>query len=298
VRSLIRRWDKRKYRYVDDAAEIKSDDANADTAYAFTIRKFLDPEKNKFSYSEVDIEAPGLRALLGEQLKHYPGHLWDSDPVNISENFAPIVHNWEKLQEEANKTKHKSPEEEQARKDLKELLDIVSTGSGNAKLDQYFKTRESHMANGTITYDTIWTLFPPGCQVYSAPFLKEPQVFIVGSKPLEFPVVHGRREIPWSLVCYSYDWTGSKFERKAYEFQFERFAGSKAINTLPCYPLEYYGGENGEEERKALRARLIERGRKFRKFCIAPKGKQMFTYKGTVLSRGVGITTIATSAQV
>jgi hypothetical protein len=266
--------------------------------HAFTIRKFLDPKTNEFSRSEVDIEARGLRVLLKEKLTHYPGHLWDSDPVNIQDNFAPIVHNWDMLQEEARRTDNKSNDQEQARRDLKELLATISTSSGNAKLDQYFKTRESHINNKTITYDTLWTIFPPGCLVYATPFLGHPQVFIVASGLLGFPLAQGKHDIPWSLVCWSYDWDGSKFGRKAYKFEFEAFAGSKAINTLPCYPLDYYTGEGCEDDLEALKARLVDRGRKFREFCIAGKGKQMFTYKGIALSHGAGINTIGQATNV
>ena len=53
----------------------------------------MDPETGiKDAYSEIDIEAGGLRELLGEQIgKDYPGQNFDGDTVEIGAPFASLV---------------------------------------------------------------------------------------------------------------------------------------------------------------------------------------------------------------
>ncbi len=90
---------------------------------------------------------------------------------------------------------------------------------------------------------------------------------------------------------------GEAFNRKSYVFEFEKFAGSKPINSLPCYPLDFYMNGN-RNETKELEESLMNRGSRFRELCSAGKGKQMFSYTGKVLYRGIGISTIYSAMQV
>ena len=48
------------------------------------------------------------------------------------------------------------------------------------------------------------------------------------------------------------------------------------MKNLRCYPLEYHAKQEQIEED------LLDRGMKFREYCIKPKGHQMFDYDGDV----------------
>jgi hypothetical protein len=64
-----------------------------DEEVAFIFRKTLsnDIRKND-TYSEIDVEAPGLRALLRDCVgSDYPGQNLDGDTVNLVTPFAPLV---------------------------------------------------------------------------------------------------------------------------------------------------------------------------------------------------------------
>ncbi|MCJ1244500.1 hypothetical protein MMC30_001698 [Trapelia coarctata] len=276
VRSVISKWNPKECARIDtDASTVAKNEKKE--SHAFIFRKVQD-DKDKFVYSEVEIIFSGLKTLLHKNLRHYPGHYWDGDTVTILDPFCPIVHNWDALQAVANENGDKLFEEDkQARSDLKLLLDIISTSSGVDKLGMYFKEREQHTKNRTITYEALWTLFSPGCLVYAEPFLKQSQIFIVGSSMVDFPA-EGRRVMPWSISCWGYDWNGETFDRRAYEFEFEKFVGPKPINSLPCYPLEFYTHGNGNETER-LQSSLLARGWK-------------------VLYRGIGISTIDNATQV
>lgn len=79
-----------------------------------------------------------------------------------------------------------------------------------------------------------------------------------------------------------------------------KVVGSKTINGLPCYPLENYKAGDPEQSSllRQLKSRLMDRGHMFVDLATAEKGRQMFSYSGKVLYRGIGISTIDSATQV
>ncbi len=72
------------------------------------------------------------------------------------------------------------------------------------------------------------------------------------------------------------DFDGDKFNRVRATLLIPAYTGKKAINSLPCYPLEAH------ENYHALSTTLIKRGSTFRELCTKSKGNQMFNYKGEI----------------
>lgn len=193
----------------------------------------------------------------------------------IESPYEPFVLNWDKLDDAAKKSSPDA-EDNQARLDLKLLLDTISSGSsGDTKLDKYFKTRDSNKEQKFVTYESLWTIFSPGALVYAKPFLGEDQVIIVQDCLGPWPP--SRRTSKWPLQCLTYDWNGKAFKRVALRLYIENFEGTKAINSLPFYPLEHH------QELETLKKRLLERGAKYKRFCTAKNGLQMFDYTGAVV---------------
>ena len=58
-------------------------------------------------------------------LRHYPYHTFQGDPVTLYSPYESLILNWEKL-ESAAMTPRNAWEDEQARSDLKLLLDTLS----------------------------------------------------------------------------------------------------------------------------------------------------------------------------
>lgn len=83
-----------------------------------------------------------------------------------------------------------------------------------------------------ITFQTLWTLFPPGSLIYGKLFQGQDQVFIVEDNMG-----------PWTddqkffLRCWTYDWDGSHFQRLPLKLEFKHFEESKPIDSLSFYPL-------------------------------------------------------------
>ena len=243
-----------------------------DKSHAFLLRKNVDVNSRDENDGELEIVSHDLWELLKKLLSHYPYHWFRGEPVTINSPYEPFILNWDKLEEV---TKEISVEENdiRARSDLKLLLDTISSGSGDLKLDKYFKTRESDIKQRCVTFESLWTLFPPGTLVYGKPFQGQDQIFIVKDNLQPWPPV-GRKTITWTLECWVYDWNGKSFKRMGLRLDVESFDGTKPITELPFYPLDYH------QQPEDLKKRLVERGAKYKKFCTAKQGSRMFNYKG------------------
>jgi hypothetical protein len=229
--------------------------------------------------SEAQIESEPLQKLIGR----ITSQLGTPEQVtSLSSPFASLVWMWTEADGEARKyVESETPEEKQARIDLRELMRIISTSSGIQTLDQYFKERGFFVNEGTISHAALWTLFPPGTLVISYPFLGEPQIFTVDSCDSFV-----REEHTFDLVCFSFDWTGTEFTRVPFEMKIRHWGSNrKSIVELPFYPLKYYTSPDeqditSEDAIARLKQQLISRGEKFVRLCTTDKGKQMFTYSG------------------
>ncbi|KNG47000.1 aaa family atpase [Stemphylium lycopersici] len=251
---------------------------------AFTFRK-LTFARNRRSESEphsseAKIEFEPLQRLLGKITSKWG---WGEVVTTCSTPYKPLIYAWQEAMRESQRhIEGETEDEQQARTDLRELLNIISTSSGHLPLDRYFKDRATFLEEQTITHAALWTLFPPGTVIIARPFLDEPQVFTVSS----CDGFVGERET-FELVCFCFDWTGTEFTRVPFEMAIPYWGPDRrSIVELPFYPLQYYTdpslGENitSAQAIDHLRSTLISRGHNFVKYCTSEKGKQMFKYVG------------------
>ena len=250
-----------------------------DTSYAFTLRKNVFEDGNENS-GEIEINNEGLWELLKELLSHHPYHIFQKSPVTLYSPYEALIFEWEKL-EQATKEEHKDNIDKQARSDLRLLLDTIASGSGDPKLDKYFKARESNKEQKSVTFETLWTIFPPGTLIYGKPFQGQDQVFIVQDNIRPWPhsqTSRSRRDyVVWSFLCWTYDWNGKTFRRLSLKLEIEQFYGHKPISSLPYYPLHL------NENHEAIKKCLIRRGAEYRGYCTAKQGVRMFEYSGDAI---------------
>jgi hypothetical protein len=245
-----------------------------ETSLAFTLRKRIYTGRD--NTGEIDIENPDLWNLLKNLLRQWPYHTFQGDPITIDSPFEYLVFEWDKLRKAAVESSDNEVEN-QSRSDLKLLLDTIESGSGDEKLDKFFKTRQAYKDQRTVTFETLWTIFPPGTVVYGKPFQGEEQIFIVQDIIETWPPERGRKKASWIMMAWSYDWTGKVFERIPFELEFEQFDGQKPITSLPYYPFEFH------EDCTGVKNRLKERGMQYRKICVAQSGARMFKYLGQAI---------------
>ncbi|KIW29325.1 hypothetical protein, variant [Cladophialophora immunda] len=279
ARIVINRTDSATHERRDFPAEDQSTNASetTDTSYAFTLRKIVGDSED--DDGEIDIVDQNLWELLKGLLSHYPYHTFRGSPSTIDSPYEALVLNWDKL-EQATKKESGNDADRQARSDLKLLLDTITNSSGDAKLDKYFKTRDSHRQQNCVTFDNLWTVFPPGALVYGRPFQGQDQVFVVQDNMGAWPYFRDsvpREQATWTLLAWTYDWNGSMFKRSSLRLEFEYFDGTKPITSLPYYPFELH------EQQGNVRDNLIQQGIKFRSFCTATQGSRLFDYRGDAL---------------
>lgn len=161
----------------------------------------------------------------------------------------------------------------QAHADLRDLLKVIHE-QGGTRIDSWFKTHFKYVEDGKVTFDFLWMIFPVGEVIYSRPFLGEPQMFVVAGYDELWTASFKGKYQPWSLTVWMYDWDGERFKRRYLTLKIDSFNGPKQITALPFYPMRYHS--NADE----VRTELLERGKLFKRLCMAGRGEQMFTYKG------------------
>ncbi|KAF2973235.1 hypothetical protein GQX73_g380 [Xylaria multiplex] len=268
----------------EELPRVKEEDTSQ---YAFVLKKIIFDSipPRRHDSSEIDITSLDLWNLLKKHLRWYPYHIFSDSPKVLYSPFEPIVFSWDKLLEEASKGEQDNNED--ARDDLKLLLDTISGGSsGDKRLDKFFTMRDSYRSQQPekVQFTDLWTIFAPGTLIYGKPFQNEDQVFVVKDSTMAWPRQEEGSEdySPWSLEAWSYDRKDDSFGRSTYVLRFEHFVGHLPLTALPYYPF------NLHEDYDLVRTKLIERGKLFQKYCNANDGSRMFDYKGDAISEKKG----------
>ncbi|KAL1854934.1 hypothetical protein Daus18300_011254 [Diaporthe australafricana] len=285
---------------IEEAGKLKSLKNYNEKDRAFILRKNVYPAKLSYftveDSSEIEILNPSLWTLLKRYLGDYPYHTFRESPVTLNSPYQAIVFNFDKLKSVAEETP-KDDDDKLAREDLGRLLGAISGGaSGDQKLDKYFKIRPSYGLSQTTTFQDLWTVFPPGTLVYGRPFQNEHQVFVVKDNVRTWPDKDqqrsgGRDYLPWKLEAWSYDWRDGTFRRTDYTLLFEHFDGHLPLDMLPYYPFDLPRDSKDsfkELRKEEIKKELIERGRKFRRYCEAKEGERLFEYQGKAVFEKTG----------
>ncbi|CAI6341094.1 unnamed protein product [Periconia digitata] len=286
--------------------------------------------ENKYDHTEALIVGSELQNLLKAKLSHDPrlhfANDGDNNDLTILSPFEPILHIWTELGklagseidseewtgirsrfEESAKTASKSrmsvtvrlsTTDERLRKAKKDLTTLLDHIRATQEVSSYLNSGlEASQTSGTIQFEFLWTLFPPGELVYATPFMKQPQLFIVKESLSYIEYERGdnrgdreqgkRLARYWYLDCWSYDWDGKKYNRVPLTLKFDNFQGARKINTLPCYPLKYRDDRDDPDNVK-LKEKLVSRGKLFVNYCERKRGKQMLDYEGEAISHGSG----------
>ncbi|KAJ2982968.1 hypothetical protein NUW58_g6334 [Xylaria curta] len=269
---------------IESEGELQTTKQVDDSTHAFVLKKIIfDTTSPRTNTSEINITSPELWELLKTHLRWYPYHIFSESPVTLYAPYEPIIFSWDLLR----KVTSEKEGDAQARDDLSLLLDTISGGSsGDEKLDQFFKIRSNYknQQQETIQFDDLWTIFAPGTLIYGKPFQNEGQVFVVKDNRMTWP--KRNRDSgdyhPWSLVAWSYDWKDGSFGRTGFVLTFEHFDGHRPLTTLPYYPFEMH------EDYESVRAKLIDRGKIFQKYCNSIDESRMFDYKGSAIPEKKG----------
>jgi SpoVK/Ycf46/Vps4 family AAA+-type ATPase len=147
---------------------------------------------------------------------------------------------------------------------LKVLVKYLDTDYADIK-----KTLYPLLEANTITFDLLWALFKPNTIAYSPTYgnADEPRAFKIEYAIKESSFMKGQ----WYSVEGRYlEYDGKDFGFGSMSAEVDAFKGARKITSLACYPLKYH------RDSEALRARLIERGKRF----VALRGMNYRFHKG------------------
>lgn len=130
-------------------------------------RVYADPRRVLALHSIV-IQSPLLKDLLEDVLAGYPGVTVALQRLEFSGAFEPLIHRWSQLKSGIEKLKDEADTEgadEQASDRVKhaELLYNLL----EEEFRETISSSQDMIKQGVITFDLLWTVFQPGCFVYS-----------------------------------------------------------------------------------------------------------------------------------
>jgi hypothetical protein len=232
-----------------------------DASCALVIERTYD-DKNKVENTTLQINSPYILNILKSLVKYYPAVPANFDvPFQLESPFQILFHYWEEL--------HAALDEESlgddARMHLKLLLGVMKAELG-ADMDRV----KSMLEASSINFSKLWTIFRPGCLVYtekdSHPWLLrlEKTAYDENTSQGKYMEVH----------CTYTDYDGQSHGQATHLvtiYQKRVFAAENPckVTRLPIFPLDWL-------EDKGIQERLAERGSRFLKI----QGAQVRAYDG------------------
>jgi hypothetical protein len=298
VKLLDSRWNEEKgiFEEVPSNLPHKSKGSEPSLPYAFTWCRLFDEER-RYKGSKASISSKGLQDLLKKTCRSSAVTNYN----HFSDKFETLVWNWRELEEAASTdatAENSEPEDlKRDREDLQLLLDQVRS---SADLEDYFEKKDEWARKSEIPYEHLWTLFPPGKMVCAKVVFDQPQVFIARDYSYgSYRTKSENKKENFTLDCWAYDWNGETFNRVSVSLSMDKYTGPKPIASLNFYPLEYHVDVDGNPAKEKLCKELLQRGKKFKEFCVAPKGSQMFYCDGPALTEeGHGVLGSSRSSSV
>ncbi|KAJ5117325.1 hypothetical protein N7448_010957 [Penicillium atrosanguineum] len=258
-------WDNEACKYKISESTESSGGLDDYAEYAFVVRERRNSE-DVTPY--IDIKSEGLRDILRMVLHGIKAISLMEDKPSIEQNvlfhFLPELGDYA---ENINNADCEFP-----RQHLRLLIDHLKQAYSATS-----QRLQSMLQHGHITYDLLWALFKPGCQVYTTCFgTKEPRcvIFDAGEEMTQ------NDETWFNLECRFLDYDGTKFGEAGIFLRVAKFRGSKLIETLEAYPLHHHPSH------EQVQKDLIERGQKFRDLAGSHiqhcKGSAFFMNKGKI----------------
>lgn len=158
--------------------------------------------------------------------------------------FKPFVHRWERL------TKAIDTQDDETTKEHLLLLHRTL----KEELKEIIAVKHDYIANGVITYDHLWTIFHPDCNVYTTQGGRD-----CALKFSEGTYIDSPRHGPcFQLTCHQIDWDGERFGYALQRPLVRGFSGTKPITEVEAFPLDFHPNCGAITEKLLTRGKLFE----------------------------------------
>ncbi|KAI8960571.1 P-loop containing nucleoside triphosphate hydrolase protein [Daldinia sp. FL1419] len=219
-------------------------------------------ENGSFKCTRLHVNPQPLKQLLEDVIVGFP-----YDPVDAQQEVefdlpAYCLFFYRKQLEEKGTERFK--DDGSSRKNLKLLLDWIDKVHEEAfKASRRFESSDQR----PISYEHLWTVFNPGCLLYTR---------IQGQpRALKFRGFwYEADNEPCLAIRVRYvDYDGEKFGTRSETFRIPQYSGVMRCEDLNIMPLDFHSSS------AELRARLLERGRQFQKLA----GQHFMQYSGVAI---------------
>ncbi|KAK0614553.1 AAA family ATPase [Immersiella caudata] len=259
LKHLEKRWTKKGRPYVtepkEEEAEIGSQ-TNWHEKFALCVTRQYDLENKKIQRTSLQVNSKALRDILNKVITSYPGQIFSTADVAI--DFpAPCLYHY--------------------RHELAAALDDQEPGSDGHKhlpillgfIEEQFteeiRDEINLLSQGVVTYINLWTIFRPGCLIFS---YRKGQPCVC--KLISYQYIEGGQNPGLQLALEYVDYDGDLFGTRIDSFKLQPYSGTAFIAQLEAYPLSYH--PNSE----AITATLTARGRRWEAFA----GQKHMSYSG------------------
>ncbi|KAI1454689.1 P-loop containing nucleoside triphosphate hydrolase protein [Annulohypoxylon moriforme] len=204
------------------------------------IRKAHGDSKKPLQLHSIIVQSPLLKSVLGGVFSGYPGVTTTLEELKFQAPFWEFFYRWQALEEvlgrlESDKLEHTSL-----------LVDTLTDQLGDVH-----RVAKDQAKNNVITYDFLWSLFPPGSLVYTRLHDQDCLLEVQRTKYYEGSVE------TYYLHCMQTNWDGERFGWESKTIEIPKFSGTQSIQDLNIYPVAHH--KTPEE----IKSRLLERGNKF-----------------------------------
>ncbi|KAK8009935.1 ATPase family AAA domain-containing protein 3A-like [Apiospora arundinis] len=254
-------WDSQIHNYkLQDTAKNNSESYYSE--YLFHVRRTFDWE-NKYKVTVVDIKSKKLRECLQEVIGTVKGVSLVEETPKLDPNMLFLY--LEDLREHLGKLKGTKVDKAKTKKERKKQQAWLNDKRSHLKvLIKYLDKDYAHvkknlyplLENGLITFDLLWALWKPNTLVFTTTYgsPEEHRVFKVEMAEKRYSMLKGET---YYIEGKYFEYDGKNFGFGAMAEEIAEFQGSRRIDSLTCYPLQYHKNET------QVRRDLVERGKKF-----------------------------------
>ncbi|KAK2728938.1 AAA family [Colletotrichum kahawae] len=227
-----------------DLASLEKDESDDDESNPIIVRRRVTPGKagSLVTIHSIDIRHAATRKVLIDVFKPYDGIVHDLKYLAFLAPFHQFFWRWEAFEKAI-----ADEEDKQVKKIMIILRSIIKRELAGA-----FAVSKELISHGMITYDYLWTLFPPGELIYSDWRMDGDRFFV-----LQGQGINNTHPTAVNLWLSYVDCSGDDFGVAVQSETIPRFRGTRPIDSLMLYPAKYHNDFDGVQKR------LVERGRKF-----------------------------------
>ncbi|KAG9252262.1 P-loop containing nucleoside triphosphate hydrolase protein [Emericellopsis atlantica] len=226
---------------VEEAAE------NEETAkYAILARKKKPKESDSKNLvlDSIVVQSPYLKTVLTEIFDEYPGITTRVSRLTFHAPFECFVHRWDAFVAAKDDTQY----DEKTREHIAFLYKVMHN-----ELQETIRLRQDYFEQKVVSWDHVWTLFPPGCYVLGSKAGRP-----VAARFDDGGYIRTQCGKQYQLNAQCIDWDGNDMGWTDCDQRIPQYRGVRPFHELPCYPIDYHPEPDKIKEVLKARGRVFE----------------------------------------